>query len=211
MKPLKFIFLFALAVGLWTCQKPDDNNTPCTTPEYNFWVNPANNWLLQPIKIGDTVTFKVYFKDKANGGRYIYRRDAQFFISDSLTQKLQIADPNHNINCNDFYTNNNRVVNLKGPTKLEVELEAGQITKLGILFQGKIFEVGNDQYVYHLDSWHDSIMIGGQEYYSVKDFFGVNDDFSKYYVDSTYCSYNLQYGILKLEVNDTLIYLRKPH
>jgi len=210
MKPFKFIFpivLFALAVGFWTCQKPDDNTCNDPIHEYPFRFN-ASRWLFDPIKPGDSIKFKVYHKDKANGGKYAYLRDEGFFIKDTGIQKVQELNTNKDANCNDWMINDYLIADIKGPESLTCKLTNGSYTDLVINLKYREFNGADFQYQSHQFDWDDSLVIGGTKYYDIKLCKGV-DSYSKY-IDSTYMFYNLKYGMLKFIVNDTLIYMRMP-
>jgi len=214
MKPFKFIFplvLIALAVSLWACQKPDDS-PKCDTPMRTLaFPSTASRWLFQPMKPGDSLKFKVYHRNDRNSG-YIYQRDETYTIKDTVIKPFQVVnifrDDNHD--CNEFMTSDYLVADMAGPQKMTCELDNLSYTTLHITFRGKDLGVGDIQYKSHITNWNDSLTIGGEKYYNVKNFQGVNSG-SNYYIDSTYCFYNLQYGIVKFIINDTLIYERNLH
>ena len=176
--------------------------------EYPFPPN-ASKWLFDPIKPGDTLKFKVYHRNDRSSP-YVYRRAETFFIKDTAIKRIE-QDNIFTNNCNEFMYSDFLVAQITGPEPLTCQLDNLSITDLLITLNNKQFEIGADQYSDHLDSWHDSLTIGGQQYYSVKNFGGIDIGSNYYYVDSTYCFYNLQYGMLKFIINDTLIYQRWLH
>lgn len=59
--------------------------------------------------------------------------------------------------------------------------------------------------------WADSLNIGGHKYFKINICRGIENENGNAYTDSTNIFYNLQYGMLKFIVNDTLIYIRNLH
>ena len=103
------------------------------------------------------------------------------------------------------------VADINGPESLSCELSNDANTELSINLQSIIFGIYDFQYQSNQVNWDDILTIGGQKYYQVKNFQGVNYASNNQYIDSTFCFYNLQYGMLKFIINDTLIYQRIIH
>jgi len=206
-----FIALVFSLATFYGCP-PNDKHGPCTDPQLQFWVDPSNYWMISPFKIGDSIKYRVYFKDKSQRSKYIYRNDAVFIMHDSSTIKVNVKNNDPDGNCNNYFIDNNRMINFTGPEKLRIQLDAEPLTDFDIFIRDRDFGIGTDQFNYHKVGWYDNIKIGGNNYQQVKYFIGlqVGGDISTY-IDSTYCFYNLQYGILKMVINDTLIYERKLH
>ncbi len=213
MKPLFRILLFIFIVGFSFfsgCQKPDDSNT-CNDPikEWPF-LSTASRWLFDPIKVGDMIKFNVYHRNDRSSP-YVYRRSETFMVKDTGIQKVTQPNAYTNLNCNELMIGDYLVADITGPESLTCELDYLAYTDLLITLQGENFGVGDIQYQAHQVNWNDSLVIGGQKFYSVKNFQGIEIGTNNYYVDSTYCFYNLQYGMLKFIINDTLIYQRTLH
>jgi hypothetical protein len=201
--PLFCLFLF----NILSCKK-EPSHTTCKEPPFEeVFPSSASRWLFKPVKIGDTLNFRIYFKDKANGGKYIFRKEESFVIQDTLIEKRKEKNYFKSIHCNEWIINDYLIAKITGPELLEMELTSKSITTLAIRFKDKNFEVGDFQYNSHQSDWDDSLRIEGKKYYDISRWKGVS--FLGSYLDSTYCYHNLDYGILKFIINDTLIYQRK--
>jgi hypothetical protein len=208
-KYLKLLIFSIIAVlsGIFGCQKEDTN---CHDPvkEYPLPGN-TSRWLLRPIKPGDSIKFKVYLKDKINGGKYIFLRDEGFLIKDTIVDKITEKNKFRDLNCNEWMINDHLKAEIDGPELLSISIDNSSITEFIVQLNNKTFKGGADQFLSHQFDWNDSLTILGQKYYDIKRCKGVDPD--NYYVDSTYYYYNLQNGLLKFVINDTLIYQRNLH
>ena len=197
--------LFIILTLLPACNE-NDGTGPCTDPIATYvFPSSASKWLFQPIVPKDTIKFNVYHRDNRSSP-YVYRKSESFIIKDTVIKKIEMKNF-VTYNCNQFMYNDYLVADITGPESLTCELDNGAITQLIINLQNIEFEVADIQYKATQANWNDSLTIGGQKYYNVKNFTGVSPNA----IDSTYCFYNLQYGMLKFIINDTLIYQRKLH
>jgi hypothetical protein len=201
-----FYSVFLLLIcSLSGCVK---NDAPCTDPPREYPVPAsASRWLLGPIVPGDSLKFKVYRKDKANNGKYIYLRDEHFYIKDTLIEKVTEKNKYLNLNCNELMITDYLTAETLGPEPLKFKLDNYSITELIIELQNRKFTIAADQFLSRKFDWQDSININGFTFYDIKRFPGV-DPFSNDYKDSTYSFYNLKYGPIKFIINDTMIYHR---
>jgi len=200
--------LFTILMSFCSCSPPVDYNCYDPIKEWPF-PNTGSRWLFQPIVPGTTFKFKVYHRKDRNSP-YVYRRDESFFIKDTMIKKIEEANIHTQQNCNQWMTSDYLVADITGPESMTCELSNGGLTTLIIDWRGKELKVADIQYQAHQVAWNDSITIGDQTFYDVKDFEGGTPGTGQY-IDSTYIFYNLQYGILKYIVNDTLIYVRNIH
>jgi hypothetical protein len=198
------VFLL-LICSLSGCVK---NDAPCTDPPREYPVPAsASRWLLAPIVPGDSLKFKVYRKDKANGGKYIYLRDEHFYIKDTVIEKITTKNIWPDFNCNELMINDYLTAEITGSEPFKIKIDNNSITWLIIELQNKKFAEGVNQYLTKKYDWQDSIKINGFTFYDIKRCKGL-DPFSNDYRDSTYSFYNLKYGPIKFIINDTLIYHR---
>ena len=205
--PVKFVIILISCMLLFSCNE-DDGTGPCMAPiaDYPFPAG-ASTWLLTPIKIGDTMKFKMYYRANRNSN-YVYRRSENFVNKDTMLKKIQVMNTYTSFNCNDYMTVHYMVANIIGPETLSCQLTDQNDFEVGL--RGTAFNKGAAAYQSHQNEWLDSMNIGEKEYYSITYTRGVIPG-TGYYTDSTYMFYNQQYGFLKFIVNDTLIYFRSLH
>jgi len=196
--------LFTILMSFCSCSPPVDNNCYDPIKEYPF-PSTGSRWFFQPIVPGTTFKFKVYHRKDRNSP-YVYRRDESFFIKDTMIKRIQETNI-HSQNCNQWMTSDYLAADITGPESMTCELSNG--SRLLIILRKKYFGIIDFAFQAQQFNWDDSIAIGGQTYYDIKNFRG--DDNGINYIDSTYCFYNLQYGMLKFIINDTLLYQRSLH
>jgi hypothetical protein len=202
-------FVFISLLIFISCHK--DRSNACNDPEREYpFEATASRWLFTPIHPGDSLRFKVYHKDKSNGGKYVYLRNEGFFIKDTSIQKIVEYNIFTDLNCNDLMISDELAADIIGPEKFVCRLSNRIITELIIQFNQKQFSQGADQFNSHQFDWDDSLTIEGGKYYNIKRCKGISQG-SHDYIDSTYMYYNLKYGMLKFIINDTLVYQRNLH
>lgn len=196
-----------MAPAFFSCEGGDDGGGPCTDPirDYPFAAS-SSIWLLKPLKVGDTMIFKVCYRADRSSN-YVYRKDENFIIKDTILKKIQTWNT-QTYNCNDQMIIHTLFADITGPESFTCQLSSDGVFGIGL--RGKTFNKSSDQYLNHQSEWDDSLFIGGKEYYSVTRCKGLNPG-QPSYTDSSYMFYNQEYGILKFIINDTLIYQRYLH
>jgi hypothetical protein len=206
----RILLLLFSAVILSQCKKPDQPKIdPHQCDDMPDYVSPDHEWL-QANHIGDTLNFNVYrvVKNDTGGRSYVYLRKEQYIATDTGTE-IGYRDFSNSVCPDERWILHEQVLYFEGPDKMWSKISPeGYFDRLWIFFKGEYFEIPNDAYLTDNEWTRKQYFIGDTLCYNVKLFTGAVTPGSGY-IDSTYCFYNKEYGILKFIINDTTAYIRQ--